>query len=112
LRRPGLRGSGGEFQYVTYRLFLWYFGEECDYFLPLSESLPEAVVRFRLIALIREVSEPPIIDFVLWLSLTKNILNKLRKLRKGKSKLHGLNIKGVPGSKMELNPVFKDIKFN
>ena len=32
--------------------------------------------RLRLITLTKEVSEMPIIDFVLWLSLMKNILKK------------------------------------
>jgi hypothetical protein len=54
----------------------------------------------------------PIIDFVLWLNLMKSILNKHSKMRKGKYKIYGLSIKGAPGSKMELSPVFKDIKLN
>jgi hypothetical protein len=55
------------------------------------KSLPEAKVkRFRLIALTREVSETPIINFVLWSSLMKNILNKHSKLRKEKYKIYGL----------------------
>ena len=54
----------------------------------------------------------PIIDFVLCLSLMKNILNKRSKLRKEKYKVYGSRIKGVPGSEMELNPVFVDIKLN
>ena len=50
---------------------------------PCLKSLPEAKVkRLRLIALTKEVSEPPFIDLVLWLSLMKSILNKHRKLRK------------------------------
>ena len=82
-------------------------------FCPCLKSLPEAKVkRLRLIALTKEVSETPIIDFVLWLSLMKNILNKHSKLRKEKYKIYGLSIKGAPGSEMELNPVFKDIKLN
>jgi hypothetical protein len=40
----------------------------------------------------------------------KNILNKHSKLRKGKYKVYGLSIKGAPGSEMELNPVFEEIK--
>jgi hypothetical protein len=32
--------------------------------------------------LTKEVSEKPIIDFILWLSVKKNILNKHSKLRK------------------------------
>jgi hypothetical protein len=49
------------------------------------KSLPEAKVkRFRLIALTKEVSEMLIIDFVLWLSLVKSILNKHSNLRKEK----------------------------
>ncbi|EDM16654.1 rCG49202 [Rattus norvegicus] len=51
----------------------------------------------------------PIIDFVLWLSLMKSILNKHNKFRKENFKIYGLSIKG---SKMELSPVFKDIKLN
>ena len=31
---------------------------------------------------------------------------------KGKYKIYGWNIKGVLGSKMELNPTFKDVKLN
>jgi hypothetical protein len=64
---------------------LWHFGEECDYFLPLK-CLPEArLKRFKSIALTMEVSETPIIEFVLWLSLMKSILNKHSKLRKEKT---------------------------
>jgi hypothetical protein len=57
--RPGPRGfSGKEFQHVAQRLFLWYFGEECDCFLPCLKSLPEVMVRrFILIALTKEVSK-------------------------------------------------------
>jgi hypothetical protein len=40
----------------------------------------------------------------------KNILIKHSKLRKEKYKMHGLKVTGAPGSRMELNPVFKDIK--
>ena len=46
-------------------------------FCPFLKSLPDTKVkRLRLIALIKEVSETPNIDFVLWLSLMKSILNK------------------------------------
>ena len=68
--------------------------------------------RLVLIALAKEVSDMPIIDFVLCLSLMKNILNKHSKLRKEKYKIYSLRIKWVPGSKMELNPVFKVVKLN
>jgi hypothetical protein len=78
-------------------------------FCPCLKGLPEAKVkRLRLIALTKEVSETPIIDFFLWLSRMKSILNKHRKPRKGKYKIYGSSIKGAPGSEMELNPVFKD----
>ena len=60
--------------------------------------------------MIKEVSETPIIDFVLWLNLMKNILNKPNRLRKEKYKIYGSCIKGAPGREMERNPVFKDIK--
>ena len=76
-------------------------------FVTCLKSVPEAKEkRLRLIALTKEVSEMPIIDFVLWLSLMKNILNKHGKLRKEKYKIYGLSIKWVPGSEMEQNLVF------
>ena len=54
---------------------------------PCLKSLPEAKVkRFILIALTKEVSKNAIRDFVLWLSLMKNILNKHSKLRKANIK--------------------------
>jgi hypothetical protein len=64
------------------------------------------VKRLRLITLIKKVSEMPIIDFVLWLSLMKSILNNRSKLRKEKYKKYGPSIKGAPGNEMEPNPVF------
>jgi hypothetical protein len=64
------------------------------------------VKRLRLIALTKEVTEMPIIDFVLWLSFMKSILNKLRK---EKYKKYISSIKGAPRSEMELNPEFKEI---
>jgi hypothetical protein len=77
------------------------------------KSLPEAKVkRLRLIALTKEVSEKIIIDFVLWLSLMKSILNKHSKLRKEKYKIYDSSMKGTPGSKVELNPVFMNTKLN
>ena len=60
----------------------------------------------------KEVSKKPSRDFVLWLSLMKSVLNKCSKLRKKKYKIYGLRITGAPGSEVELNPVFKDIKLN
>ena len=75
--------------------------------MPLSEGLPETKLkRLRLIALTKEVSETPIIDFVLWLSLMKSILNKHSKLRKEKYKTYGLSTKGALESEIELSPVF------
>ena len=54
-------------------------------FCPCLKSLPEAKVkRFRLIALIKEVSKQLSIDFVLQFILMKNILIKHSKLRKKK----------------------------
>jgi hypothetical protein len=61
------------------------------------------VKRLRLNALTKEVSEPPIINFVLWLNFMKNILNKYSKLRKVKGKIYGLSIKGASGSELESN---------
>jgi hypothetical protein len=64
---------------------LWYFGVEYAAFCPCLKSLPESKVkRFILIALTKEVSKKPSRDFVLWLSLLKNVLNKCNKLRKEK----------------------------
>ena len=56
----------------------------CLKYLPENE-----VKRLGLIALTNEVSETPIIDFILCLSLIKRILNKHRKLRKEKYKIYG-----------------------
>jgi hypothetical protein len=54
-------------------------------FCPCLKKLPETKIkRLRLIALTKEVSEIPIIEFVLWLRLMKNILNKYSKPRKEK----------------------------
>ena len=64
--------------------------------------------RHRLIELTKEASEKLFIDFVLWLSLMKSILNKHSWLRTEKYKIYGLSIKGAPGSEMEL----KDIKLS
>jgi hypothetical protein len=62
---------------------LWYFSKEYSFFFPCQKSLPEAEVkRFVLITLTKEVSETPIIDVVLWLSLMKSILNKCSKLKR------------------------------
>jgi hypothetical protein len=57
-------------------------------FCPCLRVLPEAKVKkLRLIALTKEVSEMPIMDFVLWLSLMKSVLSRYSKLRKEKYKL-------------------------
>ena len=37
---------------------------------------------------------------------------KRSNVRNEKYKIYGSSIKGAPGSEMELNPVFKDIKLN
>lgn len=50
-------------------------------FCPCPKSLPDAKVkRFILIALIKEVSKNPSIDFVFWFALKKSVLMKHRKL--------------------------------
>jgi hypothetical protein len=57
-------------------------------FCPCLKSLPEAKVkRLKLITLTKDVSETPIIDFVLSLSLMKSILNKHNKPRKKKKSM-------------------------
>jgi hypothetical protein len=40
----------------------------------------------------------------------KCVLIKLASLERNNTKMYGLEIKRAPGSGMELNPVFKDIK--
>jgi hypothetical protein len=82
-------------------------------FCPCLKNMAEAKVkRFILITLPKEISKKSSRDFVLWLNLMKSILNKHSKLRKKKYKIYSSIIKGVPGSEMELIPVFKDIKLN
>ena len=55
-------------------------------FYPCLKSRPEAKVkRFRSIALTKEVSEKPSIDFVLWFTLMKRVLIKHSKLRHWRS---------------------------
>ena len=55
-------------------------------FCPCLKSLPGVKVKtLRLILLTKEVSESPTIDFVLWVSLMKSILNNLSKMRKEKN---------------------------
>ena len=81
------------------------------FFFPCLKSLPEAKMkRLRSIALTKQVSEAPNTDFIIYLRLMKNILNKHSMMRKGRYKIYGLSIKGAPGSGMEGNVVFKDIK--
>ena len=62
--------------------------------------------RFILITLTKEVSKKPSRNFVLWLRLTKSILNKSNKLTMGKYKIYDLSITGPPGCEMEPNLVF------
>lgn len=80
-------------------------------FCPDSKSLSEANVRrFRVTALAKEISKDLRINFVVWLlnfKLMKNILMKIHKMRKKKSKMYGSSIKWEPGSEMELNSAFK-----
>jgi hypothetical protein len=81
-------------------------------FCPCLKSLPEAkskLKRIILITLTTEVSKKLSIDFVLWLTLMKNILIKCSKLRKENYKMLGSSNQGTPGSEMERNPVFKEI---
>jgi hypothetical protein len=71
-------------------------------FCPLLESLSKAKVkRFRLVAL-RNVSKKPSIDSALWFTLIKSAFIKCSKLRKEKYKMYGSDIKGAPGSRMEV----------
>lgn len=62
--------------------------------------------RLILISLSKEVSKKPSRNFVLWLRLTKSILNKSNKLTMGKYKIYDLSITGPPGCEMEPNLVF------
>jgi hypothetical protein len=93
--------------------FCIIFSKNVAAFCHCLKRLPKARVKsFILIAATKEVSKKPNRDFVLWLSLMKNILNKHSNLKKEKYKIYSLSIKGTPGSEMELNLVFKDIKLN
>lgn len=71
----------------------------------------DKIKRLRLIALRKDDPEPSI-NFVLWFTFMKSILVKHSKLKKKKYKMYGSKSKRVPGSKMKLNPVLKDIKWN
>jgi hypothetical protein len=65
-------------------------------FCPYLKRLPEAKVkRCILIALTKEASKKPNIDFVLWFSITKRILIKCSKLRKEKCKIYSSKNKGA-----------------
>ena len=86
---------------------MWYFKEECGYFLPFSET---KVKRFRLITLTKEVSKQPSIDSGLRFTLMKSLLIRHSKLRKEKCKMYGTKINGTLGSRMELSPGLKSIK--
>jgi hypothetical protein len=80
-------------------------------FYSCLKSLPEAKVkRFILIALMKSQKSPA--ETLFSTCLMKSVLNKCSKLRKEKYKIYCLSIKGAPGSEMELNTVFKDIKLN
>ena len=72
-------------------------------FCPCLKSLPEAkskLKRIILITLTTEVSKKLSIDFVLWLTLMKNILIKCSQLRKEKYKMYGSKSKETPGSRI------------
>lgn len=78
-------------------------------FCPHLGSLLEAKVRrFRLVSLRKEVFKKPSIDSILWFTLMKSILIRPNKLRKKKNKMY----KRSTGREMELNSVFKVIKWN
>ena len=76
---------------------MWYFVKKVAAFCHCLKSLPEAKIkRIKLIALTKEVSKKPSRVFILWLELTKIILNKCSKLRKDKCKIYGVSIKETP----------------
>lgn len=65
--------------------------------------------RFRLIALKKEISKQPGIKIVVWLlkiTYKEHFNEKKQDERKEKYKINNSNIKGAPGSRMELNPMF------
>ena len=75
------------------------------------KSLSEAKLkRLRLIALTKEVSEKPSIDFVLWFTLIKSVLIKHSKHKKGKYEKCGSSNKRAPESAIDLNPILQEIK--
>lgn len=56
--------------------------------------------------MVKDVSKKPSRDFVLWLGLMESILIKHSKVRKEKYKIYDLSIKGAPGSRIQLSPMF------
>ena len=82
---------------------MMFFAAFCSYL----KNLPEAKIkRVQSIALTKEVSQKPCIDFVLWFTLMKSVLFKQSMLRKEKYKMYGSKNKGAPGNRVELNPIF------
>ena len=70
-------------------VLMMFFAAFCSYL----KNLPEAKIkRVQSIALTKEVSQKPSIDFVLWFSLKKSILVKYSKLRKEIYKMYGSSI--------------------
>jgi hypothetical protein len=57
----------------------------------------------------KEITKQSSIDPVWLFTLMKSILIKCHKLRKEKYKIYDQRVNDVPGSRMELNPVFKEI---
>lgn len=79
----------------------------------LSEELAEAKIkRFRIIILTKEVSKPTTFNFFQWFNLMEQVLIKFTKLREENCKMYGSKINREQGSGMELNLVFKAIKWN
>jgi len=76
-------------------------------FCPCLRSRPEAkMMRFRVIALAKEISKQPSIDSIPWFTLMKSVLikwSKLSKLQVELCKMYSSRIKVAPESGMELN---------
>ena len=88
------------------------FGEECGYFLPLSEESAKAKVETQINCIDKRSLRNSHHRLYSMIKSHKEYFNEKAQVYKENYKIYGSSIKGTPGSEMELNPVFKDIKLN
>jgi hypothetical protein len=81
-------------------------------FRPCLKSLPEAKVKRLFICFDKGSLKQPGINSVVWLlkfTLMKSVFMKSSELRKENTKMYGTKNKEAPGSRLELNPLLKEI---